>query len=111
MYEVIKMSNIYTLKKNKNTALLSIDEDEKKVFVNGSLCDLTQQEYSLLVRLAGQPDKPVSRQDLLRDAWGYLSPGETRTVDVHVQRLRKKLGFSCIETVYRLGYRLCAQAV
>ena len=58
-----------------------------------------------------QADKPVSRQDLLRDAWGYLSPGETRTVDVHVQRLRKKLGFSCIETVYRLGYRLCAQAV
>ena len=103
------MSNIYTLKKNKNTALLSIDEDEKKVFVNGSLCDLTQQEYSLLVRLAGQPDKPVSRQDLLRDAWGYLSPGETRTVDVHVKRLRLKLeGVSDrweLKTIWGIGYK------
>lgn len=105
------MSNLYTLQKNKKSMLLSIDEDEQKVFVNGSLCDLTHQEYSLLLRLAGQADKPVSRHDLLRDAWGYLSPGDTRTVDVHVQRLRKKLGCACIETVYRLGYRLCACAV
>ena len=52
-----------------------------------------------------------SREELLRDAWGYASPGDTRTVDVHVQRLRKKLGFACIETVYRLGYKLRAQEV
>ena len=51
------------------------------------------------------------REELLRDAWGYASPGDTRTVDVHVQRLRKKLGFACIETVYRLGYKLRAQEV
>lgn len=105
------MSNLYTLNKAKNHMLLAIDEDEQQVFVNGHPCELTQQEYSLLLRLAGQPDKPVSRDDLLRDAWGYICPGETRTVDVHVQRLRKKLGSFCIETVYRLGYRLCACAV
>ncbi len=105
------MSNLYALKKNQNAMLLTIDEDRQKVFVNGHACELTQQEYSLLLRLVEQADKPVSRQDLLRDAWGYICPGETRTVDVHIQRLRKKLGFGCIETVYRLGYRLCAQAI
>ncbi|MDD6041358.1 MAG: winged helix-turn-helix domain-containing protein, partial [Clostridia bacterium] len=49
---------------------------------------------------------PVSREQLLRTAWGYQSMGETRTVDVHVQRLRKKLGGDYIETVYKCGYRL-----
>ena len=49
---------------------------------------------------------PVSREQLLREAWGYQSMGETRTVDVHVQRLRKKLGEDWIETVYKCGYRL-----
>ncbi len=105
------MSNLYSLHKANKSMLLSIDDEAKKVFVNGMPCELTHQEYSLLVRLAGQVDKPVSRDDLLRDAWGYISPGDTRTVDVHVQRLRKKLGFSCIETVYRMGYRLCARAI
>ena len=105
------MSNLYTLNKTKKFMLLAIDEDEQKVFVNGDPCELTHQEYSLLLRLAGNADKPVSRHELLRDAWGSLSPGETRTVDVHIQRLRKKLGSACIETVYRLGYRLCAHAV
>lgn len=105
------MSILYTLQKNEKPALLSIDENRQKVFVNGKPCALTQQEFSLLLRLAGQPGTPVSRQDLLRDAWGYICPGETRTVDVHVQRLRRKLGIGCIETVYRLGYRLRVQTV
>ena len=94
-----------------NPTFLTIDEDERAVYVDGELCDLTQQEFSLLNELAQNADKPVSREELLRDAWGYLSPGETRTVDVHVQRLRRKLGFACIETVYRRGYKLKAQMV
>ena len=48
----------------------------------------------------------VSRETLLRTAWGYQDLGETRTVDVHIQRLRRKLGKSCIETVYKTGYKL-----
>ena len=91
--------------------LLAIDEDEKVAYVDGALCELTQQEFSLLQELAQNCDRPVSRAELLREAWGYASPGETRTVDVHIQRLRKKLGFSSIETVYRQGYKLRAQAV
>ena len=94
-----------------NPTFLTIDEEEKAVYVDGELCDLTQQEFSLLNELAQNADRPVSREELLRDAWGYACPGETRTVDVHVQRLRRKLGFACIETVYRRGYKLKAQMV
>lgn len=103
------MLSIYP--KEDNPALLAIDEEEKVVYVDGKPCELTQQEFSLLQELAQNVDCAMSREELLRDAWGYASPGDTRTVDVHVQRLRKKLGFSCIETVYRRGYRLRAQEV
>ena len=92
-------------------ALLAIDEEEKIVYVDGEPCELTQQEFSLLQELAQNINRALSREELLRAAWGYICPGATRTVDVHVQRLRKKLGFSCIETVYRQGYKLRAQEV
>lgn len=94
-----------------NPALLAIDEEEKIVYVDGEPCELTQQEFSLLQELAQNINRALSREELLRAAWGYVCPGATRTVDVHVQRLRKKLGFSCIETVYRQGYKLRAQEV
>lgn len=87
---------------------LYINEDNRTVYLDGERCQLTQQEFSLLSELVQNADKPVSRQELLRAAWGYMSPGDTRTVDVHVQRLRKKLGFCAIETIYRFGYRLRA---
>ena len=88
-----------------NPTLLAIDEDEKTVYVDGEPCVLTQQEFSLLQELAQNIDRPVSREELLRDAWGYLCPGETRTVDVHIQRLRGKIGAERIETIIRYGYR------
>ena len=92
-----------------NKTVLAIDEKNETVTVNGEACELTHQEYCLLYRLAQEPEHAVSRDDLLQDAWGYICPGMTRTVDVHVQRLRKKLGAACIETVYRHGYRLAAR--
>ena len=73
---------------------------------NGEPLSLTAQEFELLQALMRSPDTPVSRQELLRTAWGYQSIGITRTVDVHVQRLRRKLGAKAIETVYKTGYRL-----
>ena len=103
------MLSIYP--KDENPTLLAIDDEQQVVYVDGEPCELTQQEFSLLQELAQNIDRPVSREELLRDAWGYVCPGETRTVDVHIQRLRKKLGFFCIETVYRCGYKLRAQAV
>ena len=85
---------------------LSLDEEERVVLLDGRRVELTAQEYALLLALMEKPDTPVSREQLLRTAWGYQSMGETRTVDVHVQRLRKKLGGDYIETVYKCGYRL-----
>lgn len=85
---------------------ISLDEDERAAVLDGRRVELTAQEYALLLALMEKPDTPVSREQLLRKAWGYQSMGETRTVDVHIQRLRKKLGVDCIETVYKCGYRL-----
>ena len=106
------MSTLLSVRSNENKpAFLTIDEEEQAVYLDGELCCLTQQEFSLLQELAQNADRPVSREKLLKEAWGYICPGETRTVDVHVQRLRRKLGFGCIETVYRLGYKLNAQTL
>ena len=83
-----------------------VDAEERVALLDGRRVELTAQEYALLNALMEKPDVPVSREQLLRTAWGYQSIGETRTGDVHIQRLRKKLGCEYIETVYKCGYRL-----
>lgn len=86
---------------------IKINENNHKVTINGKTVTLTTQEIALLEVLMEQSDSTVSRETLLRKAWGYQSIGVTRTVDVHIQRLRKKLGIdNIIETVYKAGYRL-----
>ncbi len=85
---------------------LQVNEEEQVALLDGRRVELTAQERALLLALMEKPDTPVSREQLRRKAWGYQSIGETRTVDVHVQRLRKKLGCEYIETVYKCGYRL-----
>ncbi len=85
---------------------LTVDEKERVALLAGERVELTAQEMALLIALMENADMPVSREQLLRKAWGYQSIGETRTVDVHIQRLRKKLGGDRIETVYKCGYRL-----
>lgn len=81
----------------------------------GRSCQLTQQEYLLFDQLLnsalkafgqGAPVRALSRDELLRGAWGSAAAYETRTIDVHVQRLRAKLGNDLITTVYRQGYCL-----
>ena len=77
------------------------------VVLNGAPVDLTPQEYSLLETLLLNRNIALSRERLLESAWGYDYMGETRTVDNHILRLRKKLGLEKeIQTVYKLGYRL-----
>lgn len=85
---------------------LCLDLSGKTAALNGEALPLTAQEFELLKVLAEAGSEPVSREQLLREAWGYQAMGQTRTVDVHVQRLRRKLGAAAIETVYRTGYRL-----
>ncbi|MDQ3932165.1 MAG: winged helix-turn-helix domain-containing protein, partial [Actinomycetota bacterium] len=71
--------------------------------------DLTFKEFQLLLFLAQRPGRVYSRQQLLQEVWGYDFFGGTRTVDVHVRRLRAKLGpeyESMIGTVRGVGYKL-----
>ena len=77
---------------------------------------LTQKERELLWFLASQPGKVLSRDQLLEKVWDYAYSGDTRTVDTHVKRLRKKLGLSDgvtapwdIKTVWGIGYKFECQ--
>lgn len=85
---------------------LCLNRRSRIASLGGKPLSLTAQEYALLEALLSNPGKPLARQWLLQNAWGYQETGTTRTVDVHVQRLRQKLGAAAIETVYRQGYRL-----
>jgi DNA-binding response OmpR family regulator len=87
---------------------LAIDTDTYLVTVSGRPLDLTFKEFELLRFLAAQPGRVFTRPALLREVWGYDFYGGTRTVDVHVRRLRAKLGpehEQLIETVRGVGYR------
>jgi DNA-binding response OmpR family regulator len=86
---------------------VTIDEVSYQAKVNGRALDLTFKEFELLRFLAGHPQRVFTREQLLSEVWGYDYFGGTRTVDVHVRRLRAKLGDmeSLIGTVRNVGYR------
>jgi DNA-binding response OmpR family regulator len=84
-----------------------VDLGSKIVKVRDEILDLTPQEYSLLEVLIMNRNLAMSREKLLELAWGFDFEGDTRTVDVHIQKLRKKLGLEeQIKTIFKLGYRL-----
>ena len=89
---------------------LEIDPVRHEARVAARLLDLRTQEFDLLLTLAGQPGRVFTREQLLQMAWGFDFYGQTRTVDVHVAHLRKKLEGSAIkiETVTGVGYKLVA---
>ena len=87
---------------------LSIDFERYEVHVHGEPVDLTYKEFELLKFLARHPGKPFTREALLDKVWGYDYYGGTRTVDVHIRRLRSKIeqgGVAYIETVRNVGYK------
>jgi DNA-binding response OmpR family regulator len=86
---------------------LSINLATYQVHVDGGLIDLTYMEYELLRFLASHRGRVFTRQALLSRVWGYDYYGGTRTVDVHVRRLRAKLGehHNLIQTVRNVGYK------
>jgi two-component system, OmpR family, alkaline phosphatase synthesis response regulator PhoP len=94
-----------TMKPRYQDALLTMDFQGRTVYSNGQFVALTVLEFDLLSLLVHSAGQAFTREALLARVWGYHYIGETRTVDVHVQRLRKKLGADCIETVYKYGYR------
>jgi len=89
---------------------LRVDLEAHEATCAGARMDLTPREFDLLAFLARHPGRALSRDELLRKVWGYDFVGETRTVDVHVRRLRAKLGehHGMIETVLGAGYKLAA---
>ncbi len=70
---------------------LKIDFDSRRVFINGKETNLTAKEFDMLVLFMENPEKVYSRETLLDTIWGYDYPGDARTVDVHVRRLREKI--------------------
>ena len=87
---------------------LVIDEATYSVRLRGRILDLTYKEFELLKHLAQHPGRVFTRSQLLQEVWGYDYFGGTRTVDVHVRRLRAKLGTDyevLIGTVRNVGYR------
>ena len=87
---------------------LRIDPRRREAYVDDRRLDLRTREFDLLAALARDPGVVLSRDALLEDVWGTDFPGETRTVDVHVAEVRKKLGDDGpqVETVRGVGYRL-----
>lgn len=70
---------------------MTIDRDSRRVFIAEKEMNLTAKEFDLLELLAANPNKVYSRENLLNLVWGYEYPGDARTVDVHIRRLREKI--------------------
>lgn len=88
---------------------VSIDLDSRTVKKSGQPVDLTAKEFDLLAVLAQHKNVALSRSMLYENVWQEEYTGETRTLDNHIQRLRKKLDWNdVIQTVFRVGYRLRA---
>jgi two-component system, OmpR family, phosphate regulon response regulator PhoB len=87
---------------------LAIDLLAHRLTVNGDRVRVTPMQMRLLVHLIEHRDEVVTRGDLLKQVWGYQQEIQTRTVDIHVQRLRERLGSAArlITTVRGIGYRL-----
>jgi DNA-binding response OmpR family regulator len=90
---------------------LAVDPRTRSVRMAEQAVHLSAKEFSLLQALAEHPDRVVPKNELLRDVWGYVAIGRTRTVDAHACRLRKKLavasGRRWIVNVRGVGYKLC----
>lgn len=86
---------------------ITLSPSRREVSVDGNEIKLTLREFDLLEYLMRKPGIVFSREALLQSVWGWYFDGGSRTVDVHVQTLRQKLGdhASCIETVRGVGYR------
>jgi DNA-binding response OmpR family regulator len=89
---------------------ITVEVDKHEVTLDGDAVILTPKEFDLLVFFIRNVDIALTRERLLSAVWGYSFGGETRTVDTHVQQLRKKLGLhDSLLTIPRLGYRLESQ--
>ncbi len=90
---------------------LTIDRRARLVTVCGTRVELAQKEYELLLHLANEPERVFTKDELLRDVWGYRTRSRTRTLAAHASRLRRKLRAAApdaqlVENQWGVGYRL-----
>lgn len=111
MLELLARVNVILRRSQKEEVIqigsVQVNLNKRTVEAGGREVALTPQEYNLLEVLVQNKNIALSREKLLELAWGYDYEGETKTVDVHIQKLRKKLGLEQeIKTITKLGYRL-----
>jgi DNA-binding response OmpR family regulator len=90
---------------------ITIDRPTRRVVVAGKRVVLAGREYELLLKLASDPERVFTKEELLREVWGFRSLGRTRTLDSHASRLRRKLsrdGREYVVNEWGVGYRLHA---
>jgi DNA-binding response OmpR family regulator len=83
-----------------------IDRPTRRVTVAGRRVALPSKEYELLLKLASDPQRVFTKDELLRDVWGFRSTGRTRTLDSHASRLRRRLDGNYVRNVWGVGYCL-----
>lgn len=86
---------------------LRVEVGPRETYVDGAAVALTPKEFDLLVALVENRGLVLTREQLLERVWGYTFLGDSRTIDVHVRQLRKKLGDACpVQTVWGTGYKV-----
>jgi len=101
-------SSISSVADNKNlisTGNLQIDLEKHLITMNGEKFMLPRKEFKLLQLLASKPEKVYTREDILQSVWSNASFVGDRTIDVHIRKLREKLGNDCIKTIKGIGYK------
>ena len=92
---------------------LALDRATRRVTVRGLPVALAAKEFELLAKLATQPTRVFTTEELLREVWGFVALGRTRTLDSHASRLRRKLALAgaedCVLNVWGVGYRLLGE--
>jgi DNA-binding response OmpR family regulator len=94
---------------------IAIDRATRRVTVHGFGVALAAKEFELLAKLASEPTRVFTKEELLREVWGFVALGRTRTLDSHASRLRRKLTVAgaedCVLNVWGVGYRLLADVL
>lgn len=110
--ELLARIEVILRRYNKNKQIIKfknieVDTEQRIVNLNNKEVYLTVKEYELLVLLLQNKNMALSRDQILERVWGFEYGGETRTVDIHIQRIREKLDLkNNIKTVFKVGYRL-----
>ena len=110
--ELLARIEVVLRRYNKSQGILqildvTIDPEAREVYQNGQRVDLTRKEFDLLVIFCQNPNTALFRETLFERIWETDYIGESRTLDSHVQRLRRKLNWADrIKTVHKIGYRL-----